>query len=71
VTVIVEGEPFDAKGYRILFEGWRKYYPYWRATEVLQVPVLPGLADQGEDDKSISGSGLPGLRALCASRRFL
>lgn len=42
VTVVVEGEPFDAKGYRILFEGWRKYYPYWRVTEVLLPTMTPG-----------------------------
>ena len=42
VTVVVEGEPFDAKGYRILFEGWRKYYPYWRVTEVLLPAMSPG-----------------------------
>jgi DNA topoisomerase-1 len=42
VTVVVEGEPFDAKGYRILFEGWRKYYPYWRVTEVLLPEMTQG-----------------------------
>ena len=42
VTVLVAGEPFDAKGYRILSEGWRKYYPYWRVTEVLMPTMTPG-----------------------------
>jgi len=42
VTVAVEGELFDSKGYRILFDGWRKYYPYWRVTEVLLPAMTPG-----------------------------
>ena len=42
VTVLVAGEPFDAKGYRTLSEGWRKYYPYWRVTEVLMPTMTPG-----------------------------
>ncbi|MCX6650991.1 MAG: DNA topoisomerase I [Methanomassiliicoccales archaeon] len=29
------GEPFQADGYRLLYPGWRKYYLYWRVTEVL------------------------------------
>ncbi|MCU0861709.1 MAG: DNA topoisomerase I, partial [Methanomassiliicoccales archaeon] len=31
--VQVEGEPFEAKGYRIMSPGWRKYYPYFRVSE--------------------------------------
>jgi len=31
----LNGEPFQADGYRILYPGWRKYYLYWRVTEVL------------------------------------
>jgi DNA topoisomerase-1 len=39
----LNGEPFRADGYRLLSLGWRKYYPYWRVTEVL----LPQL-NQGD-----------------------
>ncbi|HHT75347.1 MAG TPA: DNA topoisomerase I [Euryarchaeota archaeon] len=36
----VNGETFDAKGYRMLFLGWKKYYPYYRVRETF----LPELA---------------------------
>ncbi len=40
VGLDIGGEVFTSEGYRILSPGWRKYYPYYRATEVL----LPELA---------------------------
>lgn len=43
-VVDVEGEKFQSKGYRILFEGWRKYYPYWKARETI-LPVM----NEGEE----------------------
>ncbi len=36
------GEPFRAEGYRILSPGWRKYYPYWRVSEVLLPELRTG-----------------------------
>ena len=36
----VNGEEFAAKGYRMLFLGWKKYYPYFRVRETF----LPELA---------------------------
>ena len=30
----IKDEVFEAKGYKILSPGWRKYYPYFRVTEV-------------------------------------
>ncbi|OPX59280.1 MAG: Reverse gyrase [Methanomassiliicoccales archaeon PtaB.Bin215] len=36
------GEPFRAEGYRILSPGWRKYYPYWRVSEVLLPELITG-----------------------------
>jgi len=30
----IKEEVFEAKGYKILSPGWRKYYPYFRVTEV-------------------------------------
>jgi DNA topoisomerase-1 len=39
--VDVGGEPFVAKGHRILDPGWRKYYPYWKVRE----SDLPELAE--------------------------
>jgi len=36
------GEPFRAEGYRMLSPGWRKYYPYWRVTEVLLPELKTG-----------------------------
>ncbi len=39
VGLDIGGEPFTSEGYQILNPGWRKYYPYYRATEVL-LPML-------------------------------
>ncbi|NYT11424.1 MAG: DNA topoisomerase I [Methanomassiliicoccales archaeon] len=47
--VDVEGEAFTSKGYRILKEGWRKYYPYWRVRE----NILPKL-EKGENVEVLS-----------------
>lgn len=41
-TIAIKDEPFDCRGYRILFLGWRKYYPYFRVTEF----DLPELAEE-------------------------
>ena len=40
VNIDIGGEPFESEGYNILFPGWRKYYPYYRAQEI----TLPALA---------------------------
>ena len=32
--LMVEGERFEVKGYKIIFPGWRKYYTYWKVREV-------------------------------------
>ncbi len=37
----IGGEPFASEGYSILSPGWRKYYPYYRAQEV----VLPAMSE--------------------------
>jgi DNA topoisomerase-1 len=34
VELDIGGEPFASEGYRIISPGWRKYYPYYRVTEV-------------------------------------
>ena len=34
VELDIGGEAFTAEGYEIAFPGWRKYYPYYRVTEV-------------------------------------
>lgn len=39
VTIKVNEEPFEAKGYRVLSQGWRKFYPYIKVSETL----LPNL----------------------------
>jgi len=39
VDLDIGGESFASEGYQILSPGWRKYYPYYRATEVL-LPAL-------------------------------
>ncbi len=39
-TIDIEGQPFKAKGYRVISPGWRKYYPYIRAYET----ILPDLS---------------------------
>ncbi len=38
-VVDVAGEKFTAKGYKLLFLGWRKYYPYIRVTES-EIPAM-------------------------------
>ncbi len=40
VDLELAGEPFTSEGYVIVFPGWRKYYPYYRAQEI----TLPALA---------------------------
>jgi DNA topoisomerase-1 len=40
--MLVEGEKFESKGYRILDPGWRRYYTYWRVREVLIPPLEVG-----------------------------
>lgn len=46
ITTIVEldvgGEPFTSEGYNITFPGWRKYYPYYRVSEVTLPPLKVG-----------------------------
>ncbi len=46
VTTTVEfdvgGEPFISEGYRITFPGWRKYYPYYRVSEITLPPLKVG-----------------------------
>lgn len=39
VDLDLNGEPFESEGYFIIHPGWRKYYPYYRVTEVT-LPVL-------------------------------
>jgi DNA topoisomerase-1 len=39
VDLDIGGETFESEGYNILSPGWRKYYPYYRVTEV----TLPAL----------------------------
>ncbi|MDD1768814.1 MAG: DNA topoisomerase I [Methanomassiliicoccales archaeon] len=43
-SVSVGNEPFDAKGYRVLSQGWRGYYPYYRVLET----ALPQLHEGDE-----------------------
>lgn len=38
-TITVGDEPFDSRGYRILSQGWRDYYPYYRVLETT-IPQL-------------------------------
>ncbi len=46
ITTIVEldigGEQFISEGYNITFPGWRKYYPYYRVSEVTLPPMKAG-----------------------------
>jgi DNA topoisomerase-1 len=42
VDLDVGGEPFVAEGYRILFPGWRKYYPYYTSAETLLPAMKEG-----------------------------
>ncbi len=37
----IGGEPFVSEGYRILFHGWRKYYPYYTSSD----NILPALKE--------------------------
>jgi DNA topoisomerase-1 len=41
-SLTVRGEPFEAKGYRILAPGWRKYYPYFRVLETEMPSLVAG-----------------------------
>ncbi len=41
VSLAIGPEPFVAKAYRIVDQGWRRYYPYFRVTE----STLPALVD--------------------------
>lgn len=41
VEIDINTEPFLAEGYKILRQGWRKYYPYYKVTECIP-PVLVG-----------------------------
>jgi DNA topoisomerase-1 len=42
VDLDIGGEPFVAEGYRILFLGWRKYYPYYTSAETTLPPMKEG-----------------------------
>jgi DNA topoisomerase-1 len=42
VDIDIGGEPFASEGYEIVFLGWRKYYPYYKVTEVDLPPMSPG-----------------------------
>jgi len=42
VDLDIGGEPFASEGYRIVFPGWRKYYPYYRVNEVELPPMALG-----------------------------
>ncbi len=33
-SIDVNGEVFDSKGYKLLFPGWKKYYPYFKVNEI-------------------------------------
>jgi len=41
VDMDVGSEPFVSEGYRILFQGWRKYYPYYTSSET----ILPAMKE--------------------------
>jgi DNA topoisomerase-1 len=51
-SVDVNGEVFESKGYKLLFPGWKKYYPYFRINEI----ELPGLIVGEEVDLLSVGS---------------
>ncbi len=40
--ISISGEPFKAEGYRIIEQGWRKYYPYFRVDESKLPALSPG-----------------------------
>ncbi len=42
VDMDVGSEPFVSEGYRILFQGWRKYYPYYTSSETLLPAMKEG-----------------------------
>lgn len=42
VDLDVGNEPFVSEGYRILFQGWRKYYPYYTSSETLLPAMKEG-----------------------------
>lgn len=41
VDLDIGGEPFVSEGYRILHQGWRKYYPYYTSAQT----VLPSMTE--------------------------
>ncbi len=53
--ISISGEPFKAEGYRIIEQGWRKYYPYFRVNEHILPMFSPGetvdvlLVEQSEE----------------------
>ncbi|MBN1677928.1 MAG: DNA topoisomerase I [Candidatus Thermoplasmatota archaeon] len=42
VDLEIGGEPFTSEGYRIIYQGWRKYYPYYKVTEIELPPMTQG-----------------------------
>ncbi len=42
VDLVTGGEPFIARGSRVLKEGWLRYYPYQRRKEVILPPLAQG-----------------------------
>ena len=52
VDLDVGGEPFVSEGYKILFHGWRKYYPYYTSSETLLPEMKEG--DRAEVLKVLS-----------------
>jgi DNA topoisomerase-1 len=38
-TIEVNGEEFESRGYKLLFPGWKKYYPYFKVNEI-ELPEL-------------------------------
>ncbi|NLK26051.1 MAG: topoisomerase I, partial [Euryarchaeota archaeon] len=41
-TLDVNGEEFKAKGYRMLYLGWKKYYPYFKINEFFLPTLVTG-----------------------------
>ncbi|MBI0583243.1 MAG: DNA topoisomerase I [Methanomassiliicoccus sp.] len=41
-SVEVNGEVFESRGYKLLFPGWKKYYPYFKVNEVELPPMTVG-----------------------------
>ena len=62
----VNGETFDAKGYRMLFLGWKKYYPYYRVRGDLPAGACCGRGGGaqggllGDEDDAASPALQPG-----------